>query len=425
MRKYKITLDTYKKQAFYIEFSSLDTDNFLSVVIAEKGVEKDISNCVLTLELDGQVITGEILDNTATFDLTPALTGEEGVKPVQIGLYENGALTSMYSFQINISEGAGNIDYELNGFENPNLATEILCKISKNQETTNTALQEIYAILSQKLNKTTGKTSEIINDGNGSSPFATTEEVAQAIANLVDSSPDALDTLKELADALGNDPEFATTVLNLIGTKVDKATYEEDKAEIEEEMSQHDHRIGVNENNIVALEGRINENKEDISGLKENFDYLDNERNLMNNEIATLKSEKVDKVNGKGLSEEDYTTEEKQKLSDLPANEELQRVLETKATKEEVAQAIANLVNSSPDALDTLKELADALGNDPDFATTVLNLIGTKVDKATYNDKMLSIDESIEEIENNIGDIDSALSELHNYAQTLISGGAL
>lgn len=273
------------------------------------------------------------------------------------------------------------------------------------------------------------KLSEIINDGNGSSPFATTEEVAQAIANLVDSSPDTLDTLKELADALGNDPEFSTTVLNLIGTKVDKTTYEEDKAEIEEEMSRHDHRIGVNEDNIVVLEGRINENKEDISGLKENFDYLDNERKLMDNEITTLKSEKVDKVNGKGLSEEDYTTEEKQKLSDLPVNVELQRVLETKATKEEVAQAIANLVNSSPDALDTLKELADALGNDPEFATTVLNLIGTKVDKATYNEKMLSIDSDIHSnyqeilaLKDDMGAIDSALDSIIEIQNTLIGG---
>lgn len=40
------------------------------------------------------------------------------------------------------------------------------------------------------------------------------------IASLVDSSPQALDTLKELADALGNDPNFATTVSNLIGTKI-------------------------------------------------------------------------------------------------------------------------------------------------------------------------------------------------------------
>lgn len=39
---------------------------------------------------------------------------------------------------------------------------------------------------------------------------------------------------------------------------------------------------------------------------------------------------------------------------------------------------IANLVNSSPSTLDTLNELATALGNDPNFATTITTLIGTK-----------------------------------------------
>jgi hypothetical protein len=41
---------------------------------------------------------------------------------------------------------------------------------------------------------------------------------------------------------------------------------------------------------------------------------------------------------------------------------------------------IAALVNSSPAALDTLNELATALGNDPNFATTVLNQIAAKAD---------------------------------------------
>lgn len=42
---------------------------------------------------------------------------------------------------------------------------------------------------------------------------------------------------------------------------------------------------------------------------------------------------------------------------------------------------MAELVGTAPDALDTLWELANALGNDPNFATTITNLIGKKVDK--------------------------------------------
>ena len=51
------------------------------------------------------------------------------------------------------------------------------------------------------------------------------------------------------------------------------------------------------------------------------------------------------------------------------------------ATETYVNRKVSDLVNSSPEALDTLKELADALGNDPNFATTVSNQIGNKVDK--------------------------------------------
>lgn len=42
---------------------------------------------------------------------------------------------------------------------------------------------------------------------------------------------------------------------------------------------------------------------------------------------------------------------------------------------------IASMVGSAPETLDTLKELADALGNDPNFATTIATQIGGKVDK--------------------------------------------
>lgn len=53
--------------------------------------------------------------------------------------------------------------------------------------------------------------------------YATQSYVATQIANLVASAPATLDTLNELATALGNDPNFATTVTTSIGTKVPQA----------------------------------------------------------------------------------------------------------------------------------------------------------------------------------------------------------
>ncbi|MDL4913727.1 MAG: phage tail protein [Enterobacterales bacterium endosymbiont of Blomia tropicalis] len=55
-----------------------------------------------------------------------------------------------------------------------------------------------------------------------SKKLVTTEFVARAIAALAGTAPETLDTLKELADALGNDPNFATTVLNKLAEKLAK-----------------------------------------------------------------------------------------------------------------------------------------------------------------------------------------------------------
>lgn len=59
--------------------------------------------------------------------------------------------------------------------------------------------------------------------GNNTTQLATTAFVQIAIATLVDSSPGALDTLNELAKALGNDPNFATTMTNALAGKMDKS----------------------------------------------------------------------------------------------------------------------------------------------------------------------------------------------------------
>lgn len=61
-------------------------------------------------------------------------------------------------------------------------------------------------------------------NGNNSQQIANTAFVQAAVAGLVDSAPAALDTLKELAAALGNDPNFAVTVTNTLATKAAKAT---------------------------------------------------------------------------------------------------------------------------------------------------------------------------------------------------------
>lgn len=62
----------------------------------------------------------------------------------------------------------------------------------------------------------------------------------------------------------------------------------------------------------------------------------------------------------------------------LAANSD-SKVASQKATKTFVAAAVASLINSAPTTLDTLKELADAIGNDPNFATTLTNALAAKI----------------------------------------------
>ncbi len=65
-------------------------------------------------------------------------------------------------------------------------------------------------------------TTPTARQGTNNTQIASTAFVMAAIAALVDSSPDALNTLNELATALGNDPNFATTMTNALAGKQPK-----------------------------------------------------------------------------------------------------------------------------------------------------------------------------------------------------------
>jgi hypothetical protein len=94
--------------------------------------------------------------------------------------------------------------------------------------------------------------------------------------------------------------------------------------------------------------------------------------------VLSIKN-KVDKKEGYDLSKNDFTDELKAKLDDIEEHanyitkvSQLENDLKYQ-TEEEVKQMISDLVDGADDALDTLKELAEALGNDPNFATTITN----------------------------------------------------
>ncbi|EEZ6200530.1 TPA: phage tail protein [Escherichia coli] len=129
--------------------------------------------------------------------------------------------------------------------------------------------------------------------GNNTTQLATTAFVQAALTALINGAPATLDTLKEIAAAINNDPKFSTTI-----------------------------------NNALALKAPLSSPA------------------LTGTPTAPTAAQSVN-------------------------NTQI-------ATTAFVKSAIAAMVGSAPAALDTLNELAAALGNDPNFATTMLNALSGK-----------------------------------------------
>ena len=129
--------------------------------------------------------------------------------------------------------------------------------------------------------------------GNNTTQLATTAFVQAALTALINGAPATLDTLKEIAAAINNDPNFSTTI-----------------------------------NNALALKAPLSSPA------------------LTGTPTAPTAAQSVN-------------------------NTQI-------ATTAFVKSAIAGMVGSAPAALDTLNELAAALGNDPNFATTMLNALAGK-----------------------------------------------
>ena len=109
---------------------------------------------------------------------------------------------------------------------------------------------------------------------------------------------------------------------------------------------------------------------------KTEFNLFVQEVNQVHNELEQNKADKATTLAGYGITDA-YTKNE---------------------TDTRINTAVADLVNQAPETLDTLDELAAALGDDPNFATTIANQIGTKANSADVYTKTqcdAKIDEKI------------------------------
>lgn len=133
-------------------------------------------------------------------------------------------------------------------------------------------------------------------------------------------------------------------------------------------------------------------------------------------------SNKVDKEDGKGLSTNDFTDELKEKLDSIDEGAKLiTKVSQLEndlnyQTAEQVKASIDALINAAPEALDTLKELADALGNDPNFATNIVNRLAAL--QTALNDEVARATQAEADlgarIDNLDGDLESRVQALND-----------
>ena len=98
-------------------------------------------------------------------------------------------------------------------------ATDVAYSTSTNTLTVTTSAADILTQIKTVDGASSGLDADLL-DGQQGSYYTTYAD--NAVANLVASAPGTLDTLNELAAALGDDPNFATTVSTQIGTKADK-----------------------------------------------------------------------------------------------------------------------------------------------------------------------------------------------------------
>ncbi len=111
--------------------------------------------------------------------------------------------------------------------------------------------------------------------------------VAQAIAALVSSAPETLNTLGELAAALGDDPNFATTIMTMLGAKADKSTFEQ----LEEEVAGIIANANALDERVTINSGEIASNKSELNLHSLKINTLEQESQTCNEKLISLEKE--------------------------------------------------------------------------------------------------------------------------------------
>ena len=173
-----------------------------------------------------------------------------------------------------------------------------------------------------------------------------TTAINNAISNLVDGAPDLLNTLNEIAAAINDDPDFFTNIATSLDGKVDVT--------------------GDTMTGDLTLANDPTSNLH--AATKQYVDQAEADA------ISTASADATSKANTAESNANTYT-------DDLIGDATVDGTTGN-TVKDRIDTAVSDLVDGAPALLDTLNELAAAIGDDEDFVTTITTSIGEKVAKS-------------------------------------------
>lgn len=224
-----------------------------------------------------------------------------------------------------------------------------------------------------------------------------------------------IDNIKRLAEIVKNETKSgantAVRIGGLFGEIAAELERKYDKTESDEQMREHNTNAEAHQNiqdRIDGVLGELSENKLDKTGdgkdVVVSFQEVTDRVNVESGDSLSVLAGKVRKwfaglqavaFSGRTedlVSDADHrltTDVEKARWNDTYTKQETDNkdsaVLD--AAKKYVMDRISDVISGSPAALDTLYEIANALNNDPHFATTIMALINGKADTAHTHTK--------------------------------------
>jgi len=207
--------------------------------------------------------------------------------------------------------------------------------------------------------------------------------ITAEVANVVDAAPAALDTLNELAAALGDDANFASTVTTSLADKASQVDLTAETTRATSAETINNQAIAILQNQVSGIS--TSSGSTDIE-MQANVDMATNKISNLGTPTsgtdAATKAYVDSAVSSADVDLSGYSTTAEMNTAIDNVTVDLSGYSTTSEMNSAITAEVANVVDAAPAALDTLNELAAALGDDANFASTVTTSLATKADDA-------------------------------------------